>query len=248
MTDSAAKARHGLLIQKHANGSAHHPLEVHHLAHDLRGPLNSILGFSELLLEGIEGPLNETQSEDIVAIYQSAQNLLYLINSVVDVSKLEAGTMRLEPDLVALDEVFQTVANFDFGASRPVQVEVVIDQQLRLPPIRADKVRVEQMILSLLRFAFTVKRAGRIEVTGSADDDAVTIQIIIPQATVSEDEHWFELGAIVDQAGRSELSPGGLELPLVSGLAKLHQGRVWLTSNAGHGTSLYLQLPVAGPT
>jgi signal transduction histidine kinase len=90
------------------------PFEVYHLSHDLRGPLNSILGFTELLLEEIEGPLTDIQKEDILAINQSAQNLLHLINTMVDLSKFDAGRMEFNLGEVALDQVVNTVLASDF--------------------------------------------------------------------------------------------------------------------------------------
>lgn len=104
MTEPDPVPHYSLKLQKHASDPARQPLEIYHLSHDLRGPLNSILGFAELLLEEIEGPLNETQHADVSAIYQSAQNLLHLINMMVDLSKLEANRLKLDFKAVNLAE------------------------------------------------------------------------------------------------------------------------------------------------
>lgn len=220
------------------------PLELHHLSHDLRGPLNSILGFSELLLEGIEGPLNEMQSEDMMAIYQSAQNLLLLINNMVDISKIEAETINFDFGPVDLNQVLDRIALFDFGSNKPTSLDLVIHQAEDTPIVWGDGSRVEQMILSLIRFAFSIKRTGEIVVDIPTGTTSAQIQVNVVGVTLSQVEldSLFELAVRVDAAGRSDLGKGGLDLPLARRLAERHEGRVWVESDE-IGTTLYLQLP-----
>jgi len=247
MTDSAPDSQNSFVLQKQAPSSSQEPLEVHHLSHDLRGPLNSILGFSELLLEGIEGPLTEMQMEDIAAINESAKNLLRLINNVVDLSKLQAKQLNCEFSPVNLDTILQRVAGFDFGANKPAQLEVVVDQAVEmLPPLWGDATRIEQMILNLIRYAFRRKRSGQLNLIAQAAGPAVIIRVGFDEVLLSSVElnQLFELGVKVDPGGRSELGPGGLELPLARGLAETHHGQAWAESTAEAGTYLYLKLPV----
>src|SRR6185503_13419133 len=121
MTEATPASHHSFALQKKVADPSQQPLEVYHLSHDLRGPLNSILGFAELLLEGIEGPLNETQQADMTAIYQSAQNLLYLINTLVDLSKLEANHLIFDFKSVDLNQIIEGMVTSDFGAVKPEQ-------------------------------------------------------------------------------------------------------------------------------
>ena len=223
------------------------PLKMHHLAHDLRGPLNSILGFSELLIQGIEGPLNGVQTEDMQAIYQSAQNLLLLINTVVDISKLEAERMLFDFAPVDVGQVFQNLAEFDFGSAKPEEVEVVITQPDDLSPLRGDAGRVEQMILSLIRFAFTLKRSGVINLAAKESEQSITVQVNVPGAQIpaSALADLFELGVTVDAAGHSQLGRGGLDLPLAQALAKSHGGEAWAENKGDIGATLFLKLPIS---
>src|SRR4030095_11379092 len=109
MAETKPQPEKSFALQKEAVHPSHQPLQLYHLSHDLRGPLNSVLGFSELLLEGLEGPLNEVQIEDITAIRQSATTLLNLINVVVDLSRLEADRLVLTFKLVELEPVIAKV-------------------------------------------------------------------------------------------------------------------------------------------
>ena len=157
-SDSAPKKQ--FVLSPQMSDPSRQPLEVYHLSHDLRGPLNSILGFSELLLEGIEGPLTEYQEADITAVYQSAQNLLSLINNLVDVSKLEAGRLKLDFGAVDVEGVVQNILSFDFGPNKPEQVELISTITEALPPVRGDRDRVEQMIMSLGQVCFQENAGG----------------------------------------------------------------------------------------
>ena len=246
MTDTSSTSKHSLVLSKNTPAPPFQPLEVHHLSHDLRGPLNSILGFSELLLEGIEGPLNETQIEDIAAIYQSAQNLLLLINNVVDISKLKAGRLSFDFGPVDLEKVLQNVSDFDFDVSKPTQLDLIIEQTNKLlPPVWGDATRVEQMILNLIRFAFRIMRTGTVTITTTGDAQMVQIKVELAEITIQPEDldNLFELAVTMDPNGRSELSKGGLELPLTQLLAESHQGQVEVERHEPTGTTFYLTLP-----
>ncbi len=222
--------------------AAEQPIEVYHLAHDLRGPLNSILGFTELLLDGIEGPLNEYQQADIAAINQSAQNLLHLINTVVDLSKVEANRLNVTIAPVDLLEAVDKVVTFDFGTVKPKHFKVITDLPAALPPAHAQASRVQQMLFGVLRFAFKMN-TDSLTIRARHDDETVTLQIELGAVTLSEEmcTGIFQPKMVFDTAGHKHLGPGGVEMPLVRRLAEVQEAQVWVESSPDVGTSFYLK-------
>lgn len=226
------------------------PLKVHHLSHDLRGPLNSILGFAELLKEGIEGPINEIQAEDLAAIHQSARNLLHLIDAIVDLSKLENDRLILTFEPVQLETMIEHIVVSLKERSRSDRIELVTSVPKSAPPLWGDRYRVEQMVLSLVKFAISIKHAGQINIRTHYDKKDVTIEIVAGGVLMSPEQlgKLFELIVEVGADGRSKLSLGGLDLPLTYQLAKKQAGQVWVESREGIGTAFYLRLPLHQPT
>jgi signal transduction histidine kinase len=212
----------------------------------LRGPLNSILGFSELLLEGIEGPLNENQLDDIGAINQSAQNLLRQINQLVDLSKLAADRLTFDLKAVDLHDVIKKVAAANFGVDQPAGVELKTELPETLPPGRADSERFEQILMELLRFGVKRQKSGQITITAMEAEQEVAIQIILNKVVLTPAQlaELFELGVHVDATGRSKLGVGGLALPLVQRLAEKQNGHLWAGSDEARGTIFHLRWPV----
>jgi signal transduction histidine kinase len=226
------------------------PLEVYHLSHDLRGPLNAVLGFCELLLEEIEGPINDTQRADLTAIYQSAQNLLVLINNMVDLSKLEANRLTFDLAPVEIKVIIDEVVSADRGITltdRPTQVVVYLPSSL--PRLWADRERVRQMVKTLLHFAAKQQKAGEIHLTALAEEKMVTFRVDVPKTNLSavEIEALFDLAVHIDTAGRSKLGRGGLDLPLVRFLAQRQQGQAWAKPQKNGSLGLYLSLPIYQP-
>lgn len=244
MTDAAPANHHSFALQKQTADASRQPLEVYHLSHDLRGPLNSILGFAELLLEEIEGPLNETQQADISAIYQSAQNLLHLISTVVDLSKLEADRLTFDLKKIDLYGVIEATLPNVIPAELE-QPELVNQTSPTLPAIWADRDRVAQMLKSLLKFAFRMSKKGPITLTARKGAKEVILGLEIAQvgSPQADATNLFELMVNVDPTGRTSLGRGGLELPLVRYLAEKQQGRVWAESHSSTLT-IYTSLPV----
>jgi signal transduction histidine kinase len=215
---------------------------VYHLSHDLRGPLNSILGFSDLLLEGIEGPLNETQMEDLVAIRQSARNLLDLINIVVDLSKIGAGKLSLNWGQVPLDRLAARVTEHDLGEGRRVSWE----NNQALPSVPGDFERIEQIILILARFLFENK-ASRVEFEIELAGSELILKLAAPEVILDKQKiaELPQLSVVTDANGRSQLSSGGVRVPLAYQLAKQHGGRIVVDSEAEGGSTFCLRLPIS---
>ncbi|MBN1219110.1 MAG: HAMP domain-containing histidine kinase [Anaerolineae bacterium] len=242
MSESTSE-RKGIAIQP--NSTAESLFEVHHLSHDLRGPLNSILGFTELLLEEIEGPLTDIQKEDITAINQSAQNLLYLINTMVDLSKLDAGRLEFNFGEVSLNQVVRDVLSSD-TLKKPKGIEIVVYLPETLPSLWGDSNRLTQMMEGLLNSASALRETREIMFMANEEATEVNLQIScvggrIPPQELSE---IFKLMVKTDAAGRSHLGPGGLELPLVQRIIDQHGGRIWV-EGSGTGTTFFLSLPTA---
>jgi signal transduction histidine kinase len=240
-------SQHAFAVQKTVTDSTQQPLELYHLAHDLRGPLNSILGFGELLLEGLDGPLTETQQADIAAMYQSAQNLLSLINAVVDLSKLEAEHLALDLGPINLSKILHEIAAADFGPVKPTEVELIGNLPANLPTVWGDRGRTEQVIKILLRFAFTLQKKGAIRLSAQAYEQTALTQIEVEEARLTEDElnELFELIVKVDGAGHTKLGRGGVHLPLSRRLAEKQQGRVWAERGEDNKVTFYLSLSLA---
>ena len=232
------------LMSNDENPSSGQPLELYHLAHDLRGPLNSVLGFSELLIDGIEGPLNEYQFADITAIYQSAGNLLRLLNAIVDLSKIEANQFQLTLDEVLLSKVIDNIIEYEYGTDKPDRITLDADLPDNLPAVHGQFDRVELMIANLVRFGFKLQ-TNQITITAEHDESSVTVMVHIDAIYLAPEElkEIFELVATVDKNGRTHLTKGRVELPLARSLAEAHNGRLWAESSEDGGTKFYMQLP-----
>ena len=148
------------------------------MSHELRTPLNAIIGFSEVLTERMFGELNEKQDEYLRDIYASGQHLLSLINDILDLSKIEAGRMELEPtdfDLPsAIDNALTLVR--ERAGRRGITLGREIDE--RLGEIQADERKVKQVLLNLLSNALKfTPEGGRIDVGAGLHDDLAEISV-----------------------------------------------------------------------
>jgi PAS domain S-box-containing protein len=137
------------------------------MSHELRTPLNSIIGFSRVILKGIDGPTSELQEQDLTAIYNSGQHLLGLINDILDLSKIEAGKMELAFDEVNVGEVINGVMSTVMGLVRDKQIKLIKNIPDDLPTARADAIRVRQILLNLLSNAAKFTTEGSITVDAS---------------------------------------------------------------------------------
>ncbi len=150
------------------------------MSHELRTPLNAVIGFSEVLLERMFGELNERQDEYLRDILDSGRHLLELINEILDLSKVEAGQMELEPGRPSTSRsvLEHRLAMVRERAARHA-ITLALDVEAgRRRPSEADELRLKQVVLNLLTNAvkFTPD-GGRVEVTAGATDDEVVVTV-----------------------------------------------------------------------
>ncbi len=219
------------------------------MSHELRTPLNSIIGFSRVILKGIDGPLTATQKEDLTAIYQNGQHLLALINEVLDMAKIEAGKMKVSFTQINLDEAVHMALNTVRSLVDGEKVQLIADIAPNLPQIEADPVRLRQILNNLLSNAAKFTNEGHIRLLVEHEDDDV--HIVVEDTGIGIDERdydsLFQRFEQVENRDSRIVGGTGLGLPITHWLISTHNGRIWVNSQLGQGSSFHVVLPVRQP-
>ncbi|MDM8541533.1 PAS domain S-box protein [Desulfococcaceae bacterium HSG9] len=218
------------------------------MSHELRTPLTAVLGMSEALLDQVYGHLNEQQIRSLQTVENSGKHLLNLINDILDMAKISAGKMELEIARVSVDEVCQASLQMikQIAHKKKQRLSVITDS--RVTHIRADMLRLKQMLVNLLTNAvkFTPER-GKIslEVNCTPDQDMVEFAIRDTGIGISqEDMKKLFMPFVQLDGGLSRKHEGtGLGLVMVSKLAEIHGGSVSVESEEGGYSRFSIMLP-----
>jgi two-component system cell cycle sensor histidine kinase PleC len=219
------------------------------MSHELRTPLNAIIGFSEIMESGMFGPLGaERYGEYCRDIRASGQYLLDVISDILDMSKIEAGRIRLEPEDLELDRIL--AESMRVVCARAEEKDLAVTA--RIAPgvrFRADRRAFKQIVLNLLSNAvkFT-PQGGRVTVRGRAARNSLVIAIADSGIGISADA-LRKLGRPFEQV-ESQLTKShqgsGLGLAIAKSLVELHGGRMRIRSALGAGTTVRVCLPLEG--
>ncbi|MBA3415144.1 MAG: PAS domain S-box protein [Chloroflexia bacterium] len=217
------------------------------MSHELRTPMNAIIGYAHLLLDGLDGELTTAQRQDVRLIAEGADRLLGLIDDVLDLSRIEAGRLDLAPELVDIaGAVAEAVAQVAPLAS-PKGLALAVDLPAGLPTVRADPLRVRQILLNLLGNAVKFTASGSVRVTGRAVAGGVEVTVtdtgigIAPAAL----PHVFDEFRQADSGTTRRYGGSGLGLAISRRLTELHGGTIAVDSTPGVGSTFTLRLPVA---
>ena len=222
------------------------------MSHELRTPLNSIIGFSRVILKGIDGPTTDLQQQDLSAIYNSGLHLLNLINDILDLSKIEAGKMELAfEDDVDLAELIQSVMATLTALVKNKPINIEKDIAADLPHVRADSTKVRQIMLNLLSNAAKFTDQGFIHIqattqTGPEDQPEVIVKVTDsgPGIAPAEMSKLFLPFSQVDASPTRKTGGSGLGLSITRHLVEMHGGQIGLTSEVGKGSTFYFTLPL----
>jgi cell cycle sensor histidine kinase DivJ len=221
------------------------------MSHELRTPLNAIIGFSEVMTREMFGPVGPRYQEYSRLIYESGGHLLELINSVLDMSKIEAGKFELVEELFDLEETAQSAVRFlRIPAERAcVVLKLGIAPGARL--VFADRRAVKQILVNLLSNGVKyTPPGGEVKVTARAlSDTGRGIEIVVSDTGTGIARADLErLGQPFEQVENAEVRAKegtGLGLALVKSLAAMHGGEAVLDSALGEGTTVTVRLPHA---
>ncbi|MBZ0303296.1 MAG: GAF domain-containing protein, partial [Anaerolineae bacterium] len=222
------------------------------MSHELRTPLNSIIGFSRVILKGIDGPLTEMQEQDLSTIYNSGQHLLNLINDLLDQAKIAAGKMEIKPDLFDIKLVVEGVRSIGIGLVKDKPIEIKLDIASGLPQVYGDEFRTRQVLLNLLSNASKFTQQGLITVRVYRDvhtktgQNVVRVDVVDTGIGIAEKDIplLFEAFRQVDSSLTRTAGGTGLGLPISKSLIELQGGEMFVQSNVGAGSTFSVTIPL----
>lgn len=216
------------------------------MSHELRTPLNAVIGFSEVLIDRMFGDLNERQDEYVHDIWNSGRHLLELLNEILDLSKVEAGRMVLEPSTFRVDLAFEYALSLvrERAARHGITVSVVLAEGV--DTLEADELRFKQVLLNLLSNAVKFTQdGGSVEVRAARTHDELVVTVTDTGVGIPPEdrERIFES---FHQGGRgvAREEGTGLGLTLTRRLVELFDGRLWLDSEVDVGSTFGFSVPL----
>jgi two-component system cell cycle sensor histidine kinase PleC len=220
---------------------------IANMSHELRTPLNAIIGFSDMLLtQNITSPEKIHQYSGYIK--QAAEHLLSLINGILDVSKIQAGQLSVEPEPIDIGPILASCLVIVEAKAREKNIPIETAIAPNMPEIMADPLRMKQVMINLLGNAvkFTPQR-GRIRIEAAPWQPGFALISVTdtgPGMTPAEVETAMRPFGQVDTAFNKRHEGTGLGLPIAYALARMHGGDLRIDSQKGAGTRVTIVIPV----
>ena len=226
--------------------SQHKSQFVANMSHELRTPLAAVLGYAELLQEGIYGALPEKSLPILTRIRSNGQHLLGLINTVLDISKIEAGQFKLNVGEYALGNIVETVMVATESLAATKKLAFNMDVAEGLPYGLGDEQRLTQVLLNLVGNAIKFTDAGEVRITAGAANGHFELSVSDTGPGIPPEErgHIFEKFRQVDSSNTRAKGGTGLGLAIAREIIEMHGGRIWVESRLGQGSTFRMELPV----
>jgi two-component system sensor histidine kinase BarA len=239
------------------------------VSHELRTPLTSIIGYSEMLAEGLAGELRPEQQEFVKTIHEKGEQLLSLIMGLLDLSKLESGTMRMAMRTARMEAVLREVVSTLTPTARKKGVHLELSLAAEIGELRGDPERLRQVFLNLVENAikFTPAQGSvtirtRMVAAEATEGEEEGLSLMAPTQShlevrvedtgigipAREREKVFDPFYQVDSSSTREYGGTGLGLSIVKRLVEAHSGEIRIEDNPPRGTTFIVSLPQATPT
>jgi two-component system, OmpR family, phosphate regulon sensor histidine kinase PhoR len=217
---------------------------VHTVSHDLRSPLTSAIGYSELIERA--GTLNEQQRDFVRRIQDSIQHITSLINDLLDIESLEAG-IDTRREFVQLESILRYTIDMLHGQIKARRLKIKTEIASALPALRANPIRLRQVLDNVVGNAIKYSNVGgEVEIKIHAEGNQLILQVTDqgPGIPYADQPHIFDKFYRATNIG-PEVEGSGLGLAIVKNIVENHQGRIWVESTLGRGSSFFIVLPVA---
>jgi signal transduction histidine kinase len=236
----------GRSVEELEIASQHKSQFVANMSHELRTPLAAVLDYAELLREGIYGALPEKSLPILTRILSNGKHLLGLINTVLDISKIEAGQFKLNVGEFALGSIVETVmvATESLAATKKLGFKTEVAKGL--PYGLGDEQRLTQVLLNLVGNAIKFTDVGEVRIAAGATNGHFTVSVSDtgPGIPPEECEWIFEKFRQVDSSNTRAKGGTGLGLAIAREIVEMHGGRIWVESTMGQGSTFRVELPV----
>jgi len=225
------------------------------MSHELRTPMNAIIGYTDLMIDGVDGPVNEDQVKSLNKVANNARHLLQLINDVLDISKIEAGKMKINPKELDLKWLIASATPAFEPQMKIRGITLTVDIPDGMPLVYGDEDRVKEILINLLSNAIKFTQKGGITISSCLSERGVKpgepplfMEICVQDTGIGIKEE--DLGKIFDKFVQADLTTirqyegTGLGLSIARGLVSLHKGIIWVTSKVGEGSRFCFTLPL----
>lgn len=220
------------------------------MSHELRTPMNSIIGYTDLLLDGIDGEINEEQQKSLGKVQHNAQHLLQLINDILDMAKIESGKIELSPQMTDIQELTESIATIFEPTIKKKGLTLQLDFAEHLPPVYVDEDKVRQIFINLLSNAVKFTEKGGVRITirpADGDDSSSFVQVCVEDSGIgikAEDmDKLYDKFSQIDVSSVRQYEGTGLGLSIARGLVVMHKGKIWAESDFGKGSRFFFTLP-----
>jgi signal transduction histidine kinase len=229
--------------------SQHKSQFVANMSHELRTPLAAILGYAELMQEGFYEPLGQKSLDALTRIRSNGKHLLGLINTALDIAKIEAGQFSLNLAEYALSNVVETVRAATESLAETKKLSLRTDVAKSLPIGFGDEQRLTQVLLNLVGNAIKFTDTGEVRISAAAANGHFTVSVMDTGPGIAEDHRVriFEQFHQIDSSNTNAKGGTGLGLAIAKQIVEMHCGRIWVESTLGKGSIFRMELPVRAP-
>jgi PAS domain S-box-containing protein len=219
------------------------------MSHEFRTPLNAILGYTHMLLNGVTGAVTEPQRKSLTRIDSNSRHLLALINDILDITRIEAGRMPLTLARFEIPSLMHEVMSELEPIIKRSNLTVTWRARGKLPMLRSDRQKVKQIVLNLLSNSLKFTPAGSVSISATYDVKLRTVAISVRDTGVgiSRDDQnkVFEDFRQLDSSPARGYGGTGLGLSICRRLSQMLGGTIELTSEVGQGSTFTLRLPAS---
>src|SRR5262245_61516374 len=225
--------------------SQHKNQFVANMSHELRTPLAAILGYAELIEEGFYEPQGPKSLDALTRIRSNGKHLLGLINTVLDIAKIESGQFTLNMTEYAIDSVVETVRSATESLAQNKNLALKTEVAKSLPIGLGDEQRLTQVLLNLVGNAIKFTDAGEVRVTAKAVNGHFAVSVADTGPGIPEQEQMriFDQFHQVDGSLTKAKGGTGLGLAIAKQIVEMHGGRIWVESTLGKGSTFQIEMP-----
>jgi signal transduction histidine kinase/ActR/RegA family two-component response regulator len=218
---------------------------LQHMSHELRSPLNTVIGLSEIIAEDLEAFPPEMVKEQASQIYKAGQHLLSVISDILDIAKIESGTLQVYYEPVDLLQIIKDLQAMIVGLrSRWPNINFRMTLPDSLPLVLGEDRRIRQILINLLDNAFKYTREGDVSLLATTDDEGITITVKDTGIGITPENYRRIFEPFEQVAGQQSVGTG-LGLAITRHLVIEHGGILGVDSVIGHGTTFSVFLPKA---